>query len=346
MRKWRRHMIIQRSHRRSIGLGVVILLLVGSACAADGNGDTSTTGTAALQSQDASVRDGDIDATEVEVEIDVDVAYGPDDRHRVDVYHRAGLVDAPTIVVVHGGGWAFGDKRDIAELATVFAQRGFVAAAPNYRLVGSDGQNAFPVGAQDVACAAAWLADNAGQYGGDPSTMLATGYSAGGHLAAMLALDAQRDWLDEECPHAGTDLTLDAYIGFSAPYDLRVHAPLGPPHVCNMLKDVVGGEGTECFDADPRLFESANPVDNVTPDDPPALVITGDMDCKISFPPDPETGLCTASPDAFVAALEASSVPFELLVLPGVVHDIDYGNEQVLQAMDTFLQEHGFTDRD
>ena len=335
-------MIIQHPRRSRIGFGVAILLLVGSACAADGNGGTSTTGTAMPQSQDAVVRDGNVQATEVEV----DVAYGPDDRHRVDVYHRAGLVDAPTILVVHGGGWAFGDKRDMAELATVFAQRGFVAAAPNYRLVGSDGQNAFPVGAQDVACAAAWLTEHAGDYGGDPSTMLATGYSAGGHLAGIVAYDAERAWLDDDCPSPDVDLTFDAFIGFSAPYDLRVHSPTDPRLVCNMLRDVVGGEGTECLEADPDLFAPANIVDQVTSDDPPALVITGDMDCKVSFPPHPDTGLCTASPDLFVAALQDAAVPVQLVVLPGIVHDIDYDSEEVLQAIESFVRDHGLSDQD
>lgn len=335
-------MIIQHSAHRRLGTGVALLILVVSACAMDGEDASSTTTVAVSQPRHQAVGNAGID--DGDVVVDKDVVYGPNDRHRIDVYRLNGLANAPTILVVHGGGWAFGDKRDIAELATVLAQRGFVAAAPNYRLVGSDGQNAFPVPAQDVACAATWLARNTDHYGGDRSTMLVTGYSAGGHLAAMLALDTEREWLDEECPHAPTELAIDAYIGFSAPYDLTVHAPLNPSHVCNMLKDVVGGDGTECLNADPDQFKPANPVDNVTPDDPPALVITGDMDCKISFPPDPETGLCTASPDAFVAALEASNVPFELEVLPGVVHEIDYSNEQVLRAIDTFLQEHGFTD--
>lgn len=324
-------------------LGVVMLLLVLSSCASSGDSGASTTVTAAPQTEDAVAHDVDID--DFEIAVDMNVAYGPDDRHRMDVYHRTGLVDAPTIVVVHGGGWAFGDKRDIAELAEVFAQRGLVVAAPNYRLVGSDGRNAFPVPAQDVACAAAWLTENAHRYGGDPSSMLATGYSAGGHLAAMLAFDSERAWLDEACPHVQSGAGINGYIGFSAPYDLRVHAPMAAL-VCTMLRDVVGGEGTECFDADPDLFQPANPVDHVTRDDPPALVITGDMDCKVSFPPDPDTGRCTRSPDLFVAALQEAAVPVQLVVLPGVVHDIDYQSEAVLRAIDSFLRDHRLSNPD
>lgn len=272
--------------------------------------------------------------------IELDLPYGPDDRHRLDVVYAEGLSGAPTILVVHGGGWYSGNKGHAGDLAELFAERGFVAAVPNYRLVGSSGENAFPIPAEDVACAAAWLQESAPEYGGDSSTMLITGFSAGGHLSAVLAFETESDRLAEDCPIQEADLSFDAYIGFSGPYELRMLYP--DIKACNMLRDVVGGTGTECFEADPSLFTPANPIDHVTADDPPSLLVTGDMDCKVSFPADPETGLCRASPDAFATALEEAGVSVDLLVLPGVVHDIDYDHPEVVQAIDSFLRRHGF----
>ena len=66
------------------------------------------------------------------------------------------------------------------------------------------------------------------------------------------------------------------------------------------------------------------------------------MDCKVSFPADPETGLCRSAPDAFAAALKDAGVPVDLLVLPSVVHDIDYDSSAVAAAVDSFLGSLGF----
>ena len=46
-----------------------------------------------------------------EVEVHRDVAYGPDPRHRLDVFVPAAGADrAPVLVFVHGGGFVMGDK--------------------------------------------------------------------------------------------------------------------------------------------------------------------------------------------------------------------------------------------
>jgi len=121
-----------------------------------------------------------------------DVAYGPDARHRLDIYAPEGGSDSrPIVVFVHGGGFVQGDKGGGGQWANaavgrMAAQAGFVGAVINYRLA-PDHQ--WPAGAEDVAMAVDWLIGNAAAHGGDPARIVLIGTSAGSvHIAGYLKL--------------------------------------------------------------------------------------------------------------------------------------------------------------
>ncbi len=101
-------------------------------------------------------------------------AYVPDDNNAERV----------SVFLLHGGGWRLGDKRDVVDVATRMARRGWVVFAVNYRL---NVPEAFPAEIDDVQTAVKWARLNAYDYRLDPGLMGALGFSAGGHLAAMLA---------------------------------------------------------------------------------------------------------------------------------------------------------------
>jgi acetyl esterase/lipase len=115
--------------------------------------------------------------------IERDIAYG---AAAVDVYAPKSATAAPVIVWFHGGALLEGDKKDEAEIATRFADAGFVTIVPNYRLSPAV---AHPAHVQDAAAALAWSIANASKYGGDPARVFVGGYSAGAYLAALLATD-------------------------------------------------------------------------------------------------------------------------------------------------------------
>ncbi len=272
---------------------------------------------------------------------EVDVAYGPDEKHKLDVFYQEGLVDAPTILLLHGGGWRTGTKGGQRGAAEFFAELGFVAAAPNYRLLRSDGENAFPAAANDVGCAAAWLNQHAADFGGDPAIMFVAGYSSGAHLGAVIAYNPERGWQDE-CPIQGEQLDFKGFIGLAGPYDFAVLSPSPMAKACLLLHDILDLEpGVDCAEVDPAGWAQANPADLAGPGDPPALLVTGDNDCFLSIP-DPETGLCTASPDRFAAALKAAGVPVDVLILPGFDHGgPSTGLPPAASAIREFLQQQG-----
>lgn len=115
-----------------------------------------------------------------------DVAYGSDPDQRFDVYARPGVQGAPVILLVHGGGWARGDKamgRVVDNKVAHWLPQGFAIVAVNYRML----PKIDPVEqARDVARALAAAQKQAKQWGGDPQKFILMGHSAGAHLIALL----------------------------------------------------------------------------------------------------------------------------------------------------------------
>lgn len=93
----------------------------------------------------------------------------------------------PAIVIVHGGGWAFGDKRDpvYTNLLVDYAMKGYVTFSVNYRLTGVA---PMPACVEDVERSVLWIRDHAADYGVDPNRIGSFGHSAGGHLSLMLGV--------------------------------------------------------------------------------------------------------------------------------------------------------------
>ena len=124
------------------------------------------------------------------VEVTRDLAYGEDERHRLDVFRKAGIADAPVLVFVHGGGFVMGDKRSAEtpfydNIGTFAALQGFVGLTITYRLAPA---HKFPAGPEDLAAVVRWLKGNVAQYGGDPDKIVLSGQSAGAaHVAGYVA---------------------------------------------------------------------------------------------------------------------------------------------------------------
>jgi hypothetical protein len=104
----------------------------------------------------------------------------------LDVYAAPNAENAPVLVWVHGGGWARGDKSQVASLPAAFVREGFVVASVNYRLAPAVD---FSAQAQDVAAAIAWMRKHAQDYGAAPEMMFLMGHSAGAHLVALVGTD-------------------------------------------------------------------------------------------------------------------------------------------------------------
>lgn len=126
---------------------------------------------------------------EAVIAIAVDQAYGPHERHRLDLY-GAPAAPAPVVLFVHGGGFRIGDKSadgwPNAAVGRWAAQQGMLGAVMNYRLAP---EHAWPAGGEDVLAAIDWLTENAARFGGDPERIVLVGTSAGAvHVATAVQL--------------------------------------------------------------------------------------------------------------------------------------------------------------
>lgn len=142
-----------------------------------------------------------------------DLAYGAEPRQRLDLYrpHGGGSSPRPMLLWVHGGGFVRGEKSSPAHPFNAHAGRwaarhGLVGAVMNYRLAPD---HPWPAGGEDVGAALEWLAEHAGDHGGDPRRIVVMGTSAGAaHVATHLQLH------DGTSPAAGAVL-LSGLYGFA-----------------------------------------------------------------------------------------------------------------------------------
>jgi acetyl esterase/lipase len=122
-----------------------------------------------------------------DVEVHKDIPYVADDlaKHKLDVYVPKDKKNFPVMIFLHGGFWRSGDRSLYPLFGSRFAEAGIAVVVPSYRLMP---QNPHPAQIEDAAAAFAWVYHNIAEYGGDVTRIYVVGHSAGGHLAALLAL--------------------------------------------------------------------------------------------------------------------------------------------------------------
>ena len=113
---------------------------------------------------------------------------GPGGEIPLRVYYPSSGTNFPVLVWFHGGGWVLGDF-DTAEYncRSLANDVGCVVVSVDYRLAP---ETAFPGAIDDCFCATTWVHKHAGELGIDATKIAVGGDSAGGNLAACVALRA------------------------------------------------------------------------------------------------------------------------------------------------------------
>lgn len=131
-------------------------------------------------------------AIDPNVDVVKDVAYAADEdpKHKLDLYLPKGKKNFPVLFFIHGGSWRSGDRSRYVALGNRFAKDGIGTVVISYRLAP---QHLHPAQIDDTAKAFEWVVRNIEKYGGRRDRLFVAGHSAGGHLAALLALTRIRD---------------------------------------------------------------------------------------------------------------------------------------------------------
>ena len=193
-----------------------------------------------------------------------DVAYGAGKLQRMDIYRPAityiAAHKAPIILMVHGGGWAYGDKgldRVVDNKVARWVPRGFIFVSVNYPMV----PDADPVQQADhVARALAAAQQAAPGWGGDPTRVILMGHSAGAHLVSLLNADETR----------ATKLGAKSWLGTVSLDSGALDVPAIMNHKHPKLYD-------KAFGADPALWEAASPQHQLTAGAKPWLGVCSNL---------------------------------------------------------------------
>jgi arylformamidase len=111
--------------------------------------------------------------------------YGPSADETLDLF--VPQRGAPLVIFFHGGYWRRLHKDDLTFVARGLTPHGVAVAIVNYSLAPAVPIETIVAQAQRSV---AWLRGNAGTFGADATRLVVAGHSAGGHLAAMCAVDA------------------------------------------------------------------------------------------------------------------------------------------------------------
>jgi acetyl esterase/lipase len=193
---------------------------------------------------------------EVETVTGIDYYDGKDAdsvRHKLDLYLPKGQKDFPVLIFVHGGTWKSGNKDLYGGLGKLYAKNGIGTVIINYRL---SPKVKHPAHIQDVARAFAWTHRNIAKHGGDPKNIFVCGHSAGGHLVSLLSTNPT--YLKAEGLAVG---------------DIKGTIPISGVFVIIpnlMFKEI--------FTEDKDVVKSASPIEHVTGNHPPCLMLYADKD--------------------------------------------------------------------
>jgi acetyl esterase len=225
---------------------------------------------------------------------------GPAGSIPVRLYAPTASPPLPVLAYFHGGGWVTGDLdthdsacRGLANRAQCLVVAVDFRSAPEHR---------FPAALEDCWAAVEWLGRQAGELGGDPARLAVCGDSAGGNLAAAVALRAR----DRGTPPIAAQLLIYPVLD----YDLETPSYQAKASGYGLTRDSMRwyweqylGEGGDGFapEASPLREGDLSGL-------PPALIVTCEHD------PLRDEG------EAYAHRLAAAGVPVEHVDEAGMIH--------------------------
>jgi acetyl esterase/lipase len=264
--------------------------------------------------------------------------------HRLDIYLPE--VDKPTypaVIEIYGSAWFSNNSKgaDLPTLGKALLDAGFAVVMPNHR---SSADAKFPAQIQDIKAVVRFIRANAEKYQIDTSFIGITGYSSGGHLAALAGTSGSvRQYtvgsITEDIEgNVGHDTayssSVNAVVDWFGPTDFLVMDSCGGQLVHNAPNSpessLIGGpiqdNKDKCALADPITYVDAN--------DPPFLILHGDADPLVPH--------CES--ELLFDALQKANVPSQFVLVPNGQHGPGVLVDTYFKMMsDFFLMQSGIT---
>ncbi len=228
---------------------------------------------------------------------------------RLDLYLPKSNHPVPMVMWIFGGSWKFGSKGYHINLRDL-TRSGIAVAAIDYRLSGTA---IYPAQLEDCQSALAWLRAHGAEYGIDPKRIGVSGESAGGHLAALLGTVEGKSKVQAVCAlYPPTNL-----VSLGRKY--------ASPDRRSDIERLLGGP----IETKLALAQEASPVDRVSADAPPFLIIHGAQDTLVPMEQSQELD----------RKLKRVGVESRIIVVPDKGHWFLL-NETQLKTVAEFFQRH------
>lgn len=230
-------------------------------------------------------------------------------KHLLDLYYPPNVKgNVPLVIWVHGGGWNQNDKYDdmIYMKSTIRAmlEKGYALASIDYRLSTTV---KFPAQIQDCNQAVDFLSQHAADYKIDKNEFVLMGFSAGGHLASLLALSNNSNIPDFYVNKKKPAFKIQAVVNFYGPVHLLMFY--------HMVTDVNRNDPISMLLGAtplkrPDLSAIASPITYVDKGDPAFFIVHGEKD----------DGVPVSQSLLLKSALDLANVKNQLVVVKDAPH--------------------------
>lgn len=265
----------------------------------------------------------------IQAEWDIPYAGTDHPRQRLDLLLPKKPVDdrpLPVVVAIHGGAWMGGDKRQVVpRLIPLVASGKYAGVSVGYRL----SQDAtWPAQIHDCKAAIRWIRGNAKKYNLDPEKIGVIGWSAGGHLVAMLGTSGDVKELEGDLgAYTKESSRVTCVVDFFGPTDFLTIGD-HPSQLKHYDSDspearLLGGAIPE----NREKARSASPIAFVSEDDPPFLFVHGTDDPLVPH----------QQSVVLHEALRKVKVPCYLITVEGGGHG-GFRNPQIERTVDAFFE--------
>ncbi len=218
-----------------------------------------------------------MDSQQLEIADDVLVEKFPNRSLYLDFARpKTGNGPFPLVVLIHGGGWSTGNRKQMRQYMLNFAKTGYAAACVEYRL---SSEAKYPAQINDSTQAINYLIDRASEYKINTNKIALYGVSAGGQIALILS-GVQNDIESKSLPLARLHAPICATASFGGPTDLSKKFPPLLQGLVNRLFSKNHRINKQAITLD-RLF--ASPTTFIDAQDPPMLLVHGTKDEIVPF---------------------------------------------------------------